>query len=161
MSIVLLRCDDRLIHGQCIVRVLNDYKVDQIILVDAFTAANPIMENVYKMSVPSTVKLSLVDPASGEAIELIERASADESSTLVLVKDPVVVLDLQKRTDSLPKSLDIGPMSNRAGTRKVTYFSFLLQAEEQACEGLSDFGVRVFFQQVPGEKAVEWSEVKQ
>lgn len=70
MSIVLLRCDDRLIHGQCIVRVLNDYKVDQIILVDAFTAANPIMENVYKMSVPSTVKLSLVDPASGEAIEL-------------------------------------------------------------------------------------------
>ena len=135
MSIVLLRCDDRLIHGQCIVRVLNDYKVDQIILVDAFTAANPIMEIVYKMSVPSAVKLSLVDP--------------------------VVVLDLQKRTDSLPKSLDIGPMSNRAGTRKVTYFSFLLQAEEQACEGLSDFGVRVFFQQVPGEKEVEWSEVKQ
>lgn len=161
MSIVLLRCDDRLIHGQCIVRVLNDYKVNSIILVDAFTAANPIMKNVYKMSVPSTVELSLVDPASEKATELIERAAMDESSTLVLMKDPIVALDLQRRTDSLPKSFDIGPMSNRAGTRKVTYFSFLLPAEEQACDDLSEFGVRVFFQQVPGEKEVEWLEVRQ
>lgn len=41
MGITVLRCDDRLIHGQCIVKVLNDYKIDYIILVDAFTASNP------------------------------------------------------------------------------------------------------------------------
>ena len=35
MGITVLRCDDRLIHGQCIVKVLNDYKIDYIILVDA------------------------------------------------------------------------------------------------------------------------------
>ena len=39
MGITVLRCDDRLIHGQCIVKVLNDYKIDYIILVDAFTAS--------------------------------------------------------------------------------------------------------------------------
>ena len=161
MSITLLRCDDRLIHGQCIVRVLNDYKVDRIILVDAFTAANPIMKNVYKMSVPASVKLLLVDPASEEAIELIGQAANDGSTTLVLVKDPIVALDLQKRTDALPKALDIGPMSNRGGTRKATYFSFLLPTEEEACDGLSELGVRVYFQQVPGEKEIEWSEVRQ
>ena len=52
MGITVLRCDDRLIHGQCIVKVLNDYKIDYIILVDAFTASNPVMSNIYKMSVP-------------------------------------------------------------------------------------------------------------
>ena len=30
MGITVLRCDDRLIHGQCIVKVLNDYKIDYI-----------------------------------------------------------------------------------------------------------------------------------
>ena len=34
MSVVLFRCDDRLIHGQCIVRVINDGKINKIILVD-------------------------------------------------------------------------------------------------------------------------------
>lgn len=119
------------------------------------------MKNVYKMSVPASVKLSLVDPASEEAIELVEQAANDGSTTLVLVKDPIVALDLQKRTDALPKALDIGPMSNRGGTRKATYFSFLLPTEEEACDGLSELGVRVYFQQVPGEKEIEWSEVRQ
>lgn len=161
MSIALLRCDDRLIHGQCIVRVLRDYKIDHIILVDAFTAANPVMKSVYQMSVPSSVKISLMDPTAAETVGLIETASRDGSTTLVLVKDPVVALDLARKTVALPRALDIGPMSNRAGTRKATFFSFLLPAEEAACDGLAELGVRVYFQQVPGEKEIEWAEVKQ
>lgn len=161
MSIALLRCDDRLIHGQCIVRVLRDYKVNHIILIDAFTAANPVMKSVYQMSVPSNVKISLVDPDADGTIALIETAAQDDSITLVLLKDPIVALGAMKKTDALPKALDIGPMSNRAGTRKVTFFSFLLPEEEEACNGLTDLGVRVFFQQVPDEKEIEWSEVKQ
>ena len=57
MSVVLFRCDDRLIHGQCIVRVINDGKINKIILVDDYTASNPIMVNIYKMSVPPTTEI--------------------------------------------------------------------------------------------------------
>ena len=32
--------------------------------------------------------------------------------------------------------------------------------EEAACDGLTDLGVRVYFQQVPGEKEIEWAEVR-
>ena len=111
MGITVLRCDDRLIHGQCIVKVLNDYKIDYIILVDAFTASNPVMSNIYKMSVPPNVQ-----------------------------------------------ALNIGPMSNRKGTKKATYFSYLLDSEAAACEELHAMGIRVYFQQVPGEKEMEWKE---
>lgn len=158
MGVEILRCDDRLIHGQCIVKVLNDYKIDHIILVDAFTASNPVMSNIYKMSVPPTVKLETYTVEG--AIEGIEHAANSVEKTLVLVKDPVVALELQKKTTKLPKELNIGPMSNRKETTKITFFSFLLEKEREACEQLSDMGVRVYFQQVPGEKEIEWNEVK-
>lgn len=111
MGITVLRCDDRLIHGQCIVKVLNDYKIDYIILVDAFTASNPVMSNIYKMSVPPNVHLDVASAQS--AIALIEQAEESSERTLVLVKDPIIALKLQKNCTVLPKALNIGPMSNR------------------------------------------------
>lgn len=158
MGITILRCDDRLIHGQCIVKVLNDYKIDHIILVDKFTASNPVMSNIYKMAVPPAIKLEAYDV--DEAVKAIEEAAGKEEKTLVLVKDPIVALELQKKTDCLPKALNIGPMSNRRETIKATYFSFLLNSEREACDTLSEMGVRVYFQQVPGEKEIEWNDAK-
>ena len=79
MGITVLRCDDRLIHGQCIVKVLNDYKIDYIILVDAFTASNPVMSNIYKMSVPPNVHLDVASAQS--AIALIEQAEESSERT--------------------------------------------------------------------------------
>ena len=156
MGITVLRCDDRLIHGQCIVKVLNDYKIDYIILVDAFTASNPVMSNIYKMSVPPNVHLDVASAQS--AIALIEQAEESSERTLVLVKDPIIALKLQKNCTVLPKALNIGPMSNRKGTKKATYFSYLLDSEAAACEELHAMGLRVYFQQVPGEKEMEWKE---
>lgn len=120
MGITVLRCDDRLIHGQCIVKVLNDYKIDYIILVDAFTASNPVMSNIYKMSVPPNVHLDVASAQS--AIALIEQAEKSSERTLVLVKDPIIALELQKNCTVLPKALNIGSMSNRKGTKRLLTF---------------------------------------
>lgn len=158
MGITVLRCDDRLIHGQCIVKVLNDYKIDYIILVDAFTASNAVMCNIYKMSVPPSVHLDVFSPEG--AISAIEKAADSEENTLVLVKDPIIALQLLKGSDHLPRQLNIGPMSNRNDAKKATYFSYLLEREYAACDELEAMGVRVYFQQVPGEKELEYAEVK-
>ncbi len=61
MSVSIFRCDDRLIHGQCIVRVLNDFDVKKILLVDDFTATNPVLKNVYQMAVPPKVKVEVLE----------------------------------------------------------------------------------------------------
>lgn len=158
MGIILLRCDDRLIHGQCIVKVLNDYKLQHIILVDAFTASNPVMSNIYKMAVPDSIGIDVADPVS--AVEKIVEYAGREEVTMVLVKDPIVALELMKMSDKLPKALNIGPMSNRKHTKKAAFYSFLLEGECDACAELESMGVRVFFQQVPGEKEIEWEEAK-
>lgn len=158
MGITLLRCDDRLIHGQCIVKVLNDCSIEHIILVDAFTASSPVLKNIYKMAVPPNVEIDVLLP--DEAIKKIEEYALKQDKTLVLVKDPIVALQLQKNTEALPKSLNIGPMSNRQDSIKATYYSYLLQKEIDACEELSMLGIQVFFRQVPGEKELSWMDAK-
>jgi len=154
----LLRCDDRLIHGQCIVRVIQDGNMKRIILVDDFTANTPVMSNIYKMAVPPTVKIDIVSVKDAPAV--IQQYAGCPESVMVLVKDPCVALELMKTAEGLPKELNIGPMSNRSNTKKATFYSYLLPHETAACRELTAMGVRVFFRQVPNEKEIEWAEVK-
>lgn len=156
MSVVLFRCDDRLIHGQCIVRIINDGKINKIILVDDYTASNPIMVNIYKMSVPPTTEIELVSVK--DAPSVIDAVKTDEK-VLVLMKSPCVGLELQKTCNNIPKELNIGPMSNRLETKKLTFYSYLLEEEINSCKELEKMGVRVFFRQVPGEKEIEFSNL--
>lgn len=157
MGIDLLRCDDRLIHGQCIVRVISDGYIQHIIMVDDFTASTPVMANIYKMAVPPNVSIDVVTCANAPAV--IEEYAERKEKTLVLVKDPCVALTLQQHTDKLPKELNIGPMSNRNDTKKATFYSYLLKKEQEACDALTQMGIRVYFRQVPGEKEIEWSSI--
>ena len=42
--ISLVRCDDRLIHGQCMTVIVKAYDIQEIIVVDQFTATNAVLE---------------------------------------------------------------------------------------------------------------------
>ncbi len=159
MGISVLRCDDRLIHGQCIVKVLNDFHIDRILLIDEFTASNPVINSVYKMAVPPNVALLILDPDA--SYDEISKAIHDKLNTLILVKAPEVALKIFKNSEGLKKEFNIGPMSNRRGTIKATYFSNLLKEEIESIEKIEALGVRVYFQQVPDEKAIEWSSIRE
>ena len=50
-------------------------------------------------------------------------------------------------------------MSNRLETKKLTFYSYLLEEEINSCKELEKMGVRVFFRQVPGEKEIEFSNL--
>ncbi|SCL87655.1 PTS system mannose/fructose/N-acetylgalactosamine-transporter subunit IIB [Sporanaerobacter sp. PP17-6a] len=158
MSISIFRCDDRLIHGQCIVRVLNDFHIKRILLVDEFTATNPVIKSVYQMAVPPTVKVEVL--RSSDSYEKIKEAINNELNNLILIKNPKVAFEIFKNVNGLKKELNIGPMSSRKGTAKATYFSNLLKEEAEAIEGLYQLGVRVYFQQVTDQKEIEWSSIR-
>ncbi|SKC35705.1 PTS system mannose/fructose/N-acetylgalactosamine-transporter subunit IIB [Maledivibacter halophilus] len=157
MSINIFRCDDRLIHGQCIVKVLNDFHVKRILLVDKFTASNPVIKSVYQMAVPPSVKVEIYSP--NEALDKIKEAIGNDESTLLLIKEPKVAVEIFNDVENLKKELNIGPMSNRKQTVKATYFSNLLKEEALAIKELQDMGVRIYFQQTTDQKAIEWNSI--
>jgi mannose/fructose/N-acetylgalactosamine-specific phosphotransferase system component IIB len=86
--IVLVRCDDRLIHGQCMTVITKVNNIDNIIVVDDFTATNAILKRVFRTAVPSNMHANVYTVK--ESAPVIEKAMADNSKTLVLMKNPKV-----------------------------------------------------------------------
>lgn len=86
--VVLVRCDDRLIHGQCMTVIIQHYAVKRIIVVDDFTANNPILKTVFKSAAPPSIETDVftVDASAAK----IASALSDDVRTLVLMKSPLV-----------------------------------------------------------------------
>lgn len=154
----LFRCDDRLIHGQFMTLISKAYDADNVIVVDDFTASNEILKTVFSTAVPKsmTAKVYSVE----ESVDVIKKAQEDDSNTIVLMKEPATFLSLINKIPDLEKSLNIGPMSSRKGTKPVTKQIHLLPEEAEAIKELTSKGVDVYFRQVPAEKTVKWEDKK-
>ena len=59
--IKLIRCDDRLIHGQVIVRVISSFDINKIVIVDDFTASNEVLKSVFALATPPPVSYTHLD----------------------------------------------------------------------------------------------------
>lgn len=65
-GIVLVRIDDRLIHGQVMTSWLNYTGANKIMIIDDGVAADPFMKSVLKTCVPANVRLAtLIKSVSG------------------------------------------------------------------------------------------------
>ena len=157
--ISLVRCDDRLIHGQCIVRVVADFGIRHIVVVDEFVAGNPVLKSIFMMAAPEGVKVDI--ETAEDAAKNLDEYESSTAGTLILMKSPEVALELYERCPNLKKELNIGPMSNRPNTKKATMYCYLTDSETAAVEKLCDLGVRVYFNQVTDQKTVEWKEIKE
>lgn len=156
--LTLARCDDRLIHGQCMTVIVQEYDIRRILVVDDFTASNPILKTVFQTAVPSNLEGDVY--TIKDALPQISAAMQDDKKTLLLMKSPVVYRDLKRLMEALPNELNIGPMSNRKNSKEATPTAFLLDEEACAINDLVNMGVHVFFRQLPIHKAVEWEDIK-
>lgn len=156
--ISLVRCDDRLIHGQCMTVIVKAYDIQEIIVVDDFTATNSILKTVFKTAVPPTMKADVFTVQ--DSLAKIKEAKDNQVRTMVLVKSPIVYLELLKAMDELPKELNVGPMTKRKGSISVHPAINLMPDEGEAVKEAVSMGAHVFFRQVPDQPLIEWDEVK-
>jgi len=147
-----------MIHGQCVVRVLSDFKIEHIIGVDDFTAGNAVLKAIYEMAVPphTTGGVYTTEAALGE----ISVSIADKKNTLLLVKNPQTALALFRESVDIPKHLNIGPMSSRKNTKKATMYAYLSDDDISAIDEMASMGIRVYFNQTIEQKTEEWESIK-
>ena len=149
--ISLVRCDDRLIHGQCMTVIVKAYDIQEIIVVDQFTATNAVLKTVFKTAVPPSMKADVFTVP--DALPKIREALDNNVRTMVLMKSPVVYVEL-------PKELNVGPMTKRKGSVAVHPAINLIAEEAEAVKEAVSMGAHVFFSQVPEQGRIEWDEVK-
>ncbi len=155
--IKLVRCDERLIHGQCMQFIVSDYQIKRIIVVDDSTATNPILKSIFETAVPKQLTANVYTVA--DSLSHISQALTDEVSTLLLMKNPRTYVQLLGQIDDLPKSLNIGPQMAKNGVKCVDYAT-LHPEDVQACTDLNEQGVHVFFNAIGASGSVtEWTAV--
>ena len=124
-GIVLVRIDDRLIHGQVMTSWLNYTGANKIMIIDDGVAADPFMKRVLKTCVPANVKLATFTVEKA-AVRLKKGFAGDKC--IVLVKYPETLYRLMKE-GVLFDEINIGGMGVSGDRTK--FFRNIAASEEE------------------------------
>ena len=122
---VLVRIDDRLIHGQVMTSWLNYTGANKIMIIDDGVAADPFMKSVLKTCVPANVRLATFGVEKA-AVRLKKGFAGDKC--IVLVKYPETLHRLMEE-GVLFDEINIGGMGV-SGTR-TKFFRNISASEEE------------------------------
>ena len=154
-NIVLVRIDDRLIHGQIMTQWSRLYSPTEIMVVDDETYRDSFMTEVLLMAVPKEFKAVVADVDRAAEYLLQE---AGEERILMLVKVPETVEALVDRGVDI-RALNVGGMCKRAGRSTLYRNISSSPAENETLLRLQKRGVRVYVQVVPEDKEMEIDKV--
>lgn len=156
--ITLVRCDDRLIHGQCMTRIVPHYKIKDILVVDDMTANNSLLKSIFEKAVPPNMSATVSNIQ--EASEKLEDYANSKNNTLILVKSPKTAYELFKSKPELIEEFMIGPVAMKNNAKEMRPGTYLLPEEIDALENLYEMNVEIFFQVIPENKKTLWKEIR-
>jgi PTS system mannose-specific IIB component len=176
-ELVLVRIDDRLIHGQVVVKWLRHLDCNEVLIVDDEVWRDDDLKSVLGLATPRGIHMAVLSVdeafrvigglhASDDCPELENSAASwvggvgatSGRRVLVLVKRPRTALALLESGLEF-RELNVGGVAAREGATRV-YRSISVTPEQlEILRRVSSRGVRVYFQTVPEERALELSEV--
>lgn len=149
-NLLLVRIDDRLIHGQVMTTWMKVLPAKRIIIVDDKVARDVFMKEVLKMAAPDGVKVEVHTVES--AVPLFTEGFS--VPTFVLVKTPLTLKELVDQGVKLP-AINIGGMGMNAGRKKLFKNIAATEEERIILKDFIDAGIDVKVQIIPSEKIIE------
>jgi PTS system mannose-specific IIB component len=116
MSVILVRIDDRLVHGQVIEGWVKSLRINHVVVASDAVAADEMQRALYCLAVPYGIKLdclSVIDAAKGWAQDAW---GADK--VILLTSNPQDVVRLVQAGAPV-KSVNVGGMHYRQGRIQV------------------------------------------
>jgi len=154
---LMVRVDDRLVHGQVVVGWGRAMRLRRIVLVDDAISTSEWEQELYRMGVPDGMAIEFTAVAA--AADAFAGWDADGDRTMVLVGD---VATLARLSDVAPVTrVNLGGIHQAAGRRERLPYVFLSDAEATQLEGLAGRGVAITAQAVPTTAPVPLAEVLQ
>lgn len=154
MSIVMIRIDDRLIHGQIVTAWAKNKNAGKIWVIDTATAKDDFLSGVMKMVAPSDREL--VISSEDQINELVPKFDAEPENVLILMKTPEVAKKIFEAGVKLTE-LNIGGMGANPERKKLFKNISASPSEVQTLKEIQNSGVFVYFQVTPDEKKTEFN----
>lgn len=147
--IELVRIDHRLLHGQVAFSWTKTIGADCILVADDDAATNSLKMTTLRLAKPQGVKL--VIKTIDDSIKALNSGVTDKYKLFIVTGS---VADAKRICDACPqiKSLNLGGIKNREGSRQVAQAIFLLPEEEEMLHELAGRGIELEIRQVPTEK---------
>lgn len=145
--LVLVRIDDRLIHGQVTVGWGSCLRPDRILLANDEVAENPWERDLYTSVAPpeTEVCISTLEEA---AQQIQEEQQEKRRRTILLVSSPSDALRLVEYGAPI-QEINVGGLHFREGRRQILPFIFADQTDLEAFRSLLQRGVRLECRDVP------------
>lgn len=148
-SIVHIRIDDRLLHGQVVNFWGTSLKVDRIMVVNDEVANDEMQKSILRMVAPSGVRTSII--TKEKAANNILNNRYEGQRVMMIVKNPKDILDLMDLGLDI-KEVNVGNMANRKDTIQIKKSISLTKEEFKDFEELEKRGVVLTAIMVPDEK---------
>lgn len=150
-NIVLIRIDDRLIHGQVVTQWIKDTNGNRILIVDDKLVNDRMMMRILKAAAPPGVKVEVMTVADAEK-ELKQDAVPGEN-IVILVKVPKVLEALIDAGIPMQKIV-LGGMGLTPQRKKFNKNVAATEEEVECMKRIVAKGVPMEFQLVPAERAI-------
>lgn len=156
MPIVLVRVDDRLIHGQILESWVPSTRAQELVIANDSLAADRIQRMIMQAAIPYSINL-IIDYVEKVAT-LLREPDRPDIRRLVIVDDPVDALRL-KRAGVVFEALNLGNLATR---EESVCLSRTVSVGGQSLEALRTIlreGIKVSIQSVPFERPREVLDV--
>ena len=147
MDILLIRIDDRLIHGQVVVGWVKALGIHRLVVVNDVIAKNSMQKTLMEMAVPSGLKVSFLTVE--EAARTCKPSDPNEKC-LLLFSNPQDVLDFGQQGGGLA-SINVGGMHFCEGKQQVSKTVCVDEKDIQAFRNLKQKGIELEVRAVPGD----------
>ena len=152
MAIVLVRIDDRLIHGQVVVGWANYLLANHIVVANDEVANDPTQKMLYEMVVPPDIKVSIL--TIHDAVNAMNRESNHTLRTILLFTNPRDVLSYLQLGGPV-KCLNIGGMRFEPNKKQIAQAISVNDEDLTAFRELDKQGVELEGRAVPTEKSID------
>jgi mannose PTS system EIIA component len=147
--IVLLRIDDRLIHGQVVEGWVNHLKATCLLVADDAASGNVLQRSIMELSAPQGLK-AIIGTVE-EACSRLRSGTLDAERIILLFSNPSDVLRALK-AGLVCRALNIGGMHCAPGKRKLLDAFAVSAADAEAIRDIRLRGVKIEIQTVPTQR---------
>lgn len=156
MALVLVRVDDRLIHGQVTVGWAQALHPDRILLANDAVAMNPSQKGLYEATAPPEIAVSVL--TLEEAATELTQGTFDGEETLLIVESPGDVLALEEKGVEM-RSINIGGLHFAAGKRNLLPYVYVSEQDVEALKDMLAKGIEVECRDVPSTRKVDFKSL--
>ncbi|MDH5173719.1 MAG: PTS sugar transporter subunit IIB [Elusimicrobiota bacterium] len=156
MGVVLVRIDDRLIHGQVVENWMKFLKIDHVVVVNDFVASDRMQKTLFSMAVPEYAKISIL--ATAEAKEAILNGKFEADRAMLLLVSPEDVLNLINEGVRI-KKVNVGGMHYSPEKKQILKAISVSKEDVRAFQELDKLGVRLEARMVPKDEKIDIMEI--